>query len=280
MGLFEYNSVMMIPQAIFSRASLQPLLDIWAQIEADVLKAFPQSRSDDVNGEFSVLTNALKAMAQENSDLLSTFQKMKAKRLAHEDVCAKRVQATYNDYLDVHNTQYRSKAVALGQLWTVSPANVIAYPGTLAGDADPIDYALRLACFHRQYWASAVGFLYYLREIMNVREPTTMLAITAKKIEDRYLFPLNQRATEKWMKLLVIGGSVYDLQLAREELAGPYTSGNYDASAFLNSHLGSDNHHPMAPQMQSALMRAVTHPRSTPDNLENTKNLSDLGLGA
>lgn len=270
---------MIIPQVIFSRTSSQPLLDIWAKIEADVLKAFPRSHTNGVKGTFSTVTNAFKALAQENSDSLHLLQKTKTKRVAHESICAKRVQETYNDYLSEYNAQYRTKAIALGQLWTVSPTDVIAHPGTLAGDADPIDYALRLACFHRQHWTSAVGFMHYLREVLSLHEPTTTLAVTAKNIETRYLIPLTTRATEKWLTLLVIGGSAADLQLAREELAHPYNSGNYDSRAFLNSNLGSREQHPMAPRMQSALIRAVTHPRSNPDTLENTKNISDLGLG-
>lgn len=268
---------MIVPQAIFSRDSIKPLLAIWSQLESEVSAAFPHPRNVDIRGEFSAIANAWQALANGNSDTLDQFHKNKARRQSHEDASAKRVQETYNDFLKGYNQQWRSNAVALGSLWTCASEDVVPYPGKASPTADPIEYALRLAHFHQQHWASALGFLHYIREIFNLHDANKLLGGVAKTIEERYFTPLHRQATQQWMTLLIIGGSAADLQLAREKLAAPYITGTYDTASFLNSTLNSDAQHPLSGKMKQALSRAITHPRSDPEPVAVSS--PDLGLG-
>ena len=268
---------MIVPQAIFSRSSLQPLLTIWEQLERAVNAAYPQPRSHDVRGEFAAIANAWSTLAQQNSETIDVFHKKKTQRQSHETACLSRVHETYNDFIKVYNAQRRAGAIALDGLSTAAPEDIALHPGAPAPTSDLIEHALVLAQFHRQYWASAIAFLHYAREALNLQDSGKTLAVIAQTIEDRYFTPLLHRATQQWLELLVIGGSAAELQVAREQLAAPYISGIYNCGTFLNSPMGSDRQHPMAAQFHTVFVRALSHPRSDPDSVENST--LDLGLG-
>ena len=268
---------MIVPQAIFSRASLEPLKTIWEQLERAVSAAYPHPRSHDVRGEFAAIANAWTALALTNSDMLAVVYKKKIQRQLHETTCAKRVQETYNDFLKGYNDQRRAGAIALGGMSTAAPEDIVPHPGVAGPTSDLIEYALDLTRYHRQYWASAIALLHYAREALNLHDSGKTLCAIAQTIEDRYFAPLLHRSTQQWLELLVIGGTAAQLQVAREQLAAPYIAGTYRCATFLVSPMSTDHPHSMEQQFQNTLVRAVLHPRSTP--APSIDVALDLGLG-
>lgn len=267
---------MLVPHTIFTNASLRPLLRIWTKLQEATEAAFFHRRTFDIRGDFAVLANAWKSLAQDNTAYVLEHHKTKARIQSHEAAAAKRVQETYNDFLKGYNQQHRTNAVALGSLWTGAPEDVVAFPGKLLPTMDPITYALDLAHFHQQHWTNALGFLAYTREVLNLHEAHKTLTVVANNIEQHYFEPLHKQATTQWLTLLVIGGTADDLQLAREKLAAPYVSGTYDTRTFLNSPMGSDTPHAMSEQLRHAFVRGLSHPRSSPRTPPNSTH--DLGL--
>jgi hypothetical protein len=208
--------------------------------------------------------------------MLAQFTRTKSQRESHEATCIKRVQDTYNESITGYNSTRRANAIALGSLWTGSFEDVIVHPGKPKQSKDPIAYALCLANYHHQYWTSALGFLQYIRDALNLHTHNKLLSSVAQTIEDRYFEPLQKQALNQWLTLLVIGGTADDLQLAREKLASPYISGVYDTSSFLNSPLRGYAQNPLSDQMRNSFQRALTHARSNPDSPADS--LTDLGL--
>lgn len=268
---------MIISQSIFTRASLQPLLNIWAQLERSVNAAYPQPRAHDVRGDFAAISDAWSALAQKNSDILDALGKTKAQRKAHEDLCAKCVHEKYNDFLAHYNAQRRTNAIALGGLSTTAVENIAPAPREPSSNDDPIVYALELAQFHRQYWSSASAFLDYAREVLNLREQTKTLSRVAQAIHDQYFTPLNTMANVQWLELLVIGGTAAALQVAREYLTAPYTSGSYPCRTFIANSMNRETQTAVAIKLKQAFVRAVSHPRSNPDT-DVSYSRVDLGL--
>lgn len=271
---FTYNGGMIIPKAIFTPASIAPLCAAWENIERSLNAVRARQRTGDLRGEFSVVANALKSVAHDNDGALMPLYPKKAARLAHETKCAERVQETYNDFLTLHNKQYHSDAIALEGLALVDPEKIRVLPGQMGPADDPIDHALNVVLYRRQYWASAIGLVHYLRSALDAQGTEKLLGKVAQDIEDNYLIPLERHAVQQWMTLLIVGGRPEQLQLAREQLAGRYVSGTYDASVFLHLH-PSDSAHLNAEALRQSFARAIQHPRSGQDIAAD--NL-DLGL--
>lgn len=265
---------MIIPKAIFTPASIAPLCAAWENIERSLNAVRARQRTGDLRGEFSVVANALKSVAHDNDGALMPLHPKKAARLAHETKCAERVQETYNDFLTLHNKQYHSEAIALEGLALVDPEKIRVLPGQMGPADDPIDHALNVVLYRRQYWASAIGLVHYLRSALDAQGTEKLLGKVAQDIEDNYLIPLERHAVQQWMTLLIVGGRPEQLQLAREQLAGRYVSGTYDASVFLHLH-PSDSADPNAEALRQSFARAIQHPRSGQDIAAD--NL-DLGL--
>lgn len=265
---------MIIPQAIFTPASVAPLCSALDKIVSSLHAVHGRQRTADLRGEFAVLSNALKSVAHDNDANLEQFYPKKAARLTHEAKCAQRVQETYNDFLTLHNKQHRSEAIALEGLSLAPPDKIRTMPGHMAPSGDPIDHALDVVLYRRQYWSSAIGLVHYLRSALNIQDNDKLLGRVAQGIEDNYLVPLERQAVQQWMTLLIVGGRPEQLQLAREQLAGRYVSGNYDPSVFLHVH-PSEGHHPNAEALRQAFARATLHPRS---DQQSSRVYPDLGL--
>lgn len=264
---------MIIPQAIFTPTSVAPLCSALDKIVSGLNAVHGRQRTADLRGEFAVLANALKSVAHDNDANLAQVYPKKATRLAHEAKCAERVQETYNDFLTLHNKQYHSDAIALEGLSLASPEKIRTAPGAMATAEDPIDHALNVVLYRRQYWSSAIGLVHYLRSALNIQDNDKLLGRVAQGIEDNYLVPLERHAVQQWMTLLIVGGRPEQLQLAREQLAGRYVSGSYDPSVFLHVY-PSDGHHPNAEALRKTFDLAVRHPRSS----DGPASAVDLGL--
>lgn len=264
---------MIIPQAIFTPTSVAPLCSALDRLVSSLHAVQGRQRTADVRGEFAVLINALKSVAHDNDANLSQAYPKKAARLAHEIKCAERVQETYNDFLKLYNQQHNSEAIALEGLSLASPEKIRPMPGNATPSDDPIDHALNVVLYRRQFWASAIGLLHYLRSALNIQGNEKLLGRVAQGIEDSYLIPLERHAVQQWMTLLIVGGRPEQLQLAREQLAGPYVSGNYDPSVFLHLY-PSDGHHINATALRKTFEMAVLHPRSS----DTPPSALDLGL--
>ena len=265
---------MTTPQSIFIPTSVKPLLDIWSTLENSVVAAGPW-QDVDVRGEFAIVRNTWIALAAMNNDKLNAFHRSKSALQTHETLCANRVQATYNDFVKKYNNTCLAKAIALSGLSTASPEAIVLHPGDPKTAHNPLEYALTLSKFNRQYWASAIAFLHYTREAFNLPKSSYTLNGIAKNIEERYFNPLLQSATRNWLTLLVIGGTALDLQVAREQLVAPYLDGTCSCTLFLSSATYDCNQYHPTEDLQRTFLRAVNHPRS--DN-KYIVSESDLGL--
>lgn len=268
---------MSIRSAIFTPASIKPLLAAWNQIGQSVAYNHPRSASGDTDvlGMFNALGNALMAMGNSNQELNAAHNVSKMKMAAHDDACIARVQEAYNSYLEDHNRRYHVNAIALGGLATCSPEKILVPADTWRQGDDPVQYALQQTLFKQQYWQSARGLLHFFREALELRDNHKMLTGVANTIENVHLGPLEKENNERWLTLLVLGGSAHDLQLAREKVAMPYIKGFQEVQVLLGTVSTTGSQNAVSQALLDAFSKGLTHP---PSNPAESTGPGDLGL--
>lgn len=268
---------MPVSSTVFTPASIKPLLGAWNQIGHSVAYNHPRGAAGntDVTGLFDALGNALMALGNTNHETNAAQNVSKMKMAAYDDLCIARVQEAYNSYLDDHNRRYHVNAIALGGLATCAPEKILAPAQAWRQGDDPVQYALQQTLFKQQYWQSARGLLYFIREALDLRDNQKLLTSVANSIEQIHLGPLEKENNERWLTLLVLGGSAHDLQLAREKVAMPYIKGFQEVQVLLGTVTTTGSQNAVSQALLDAFSDALTHP---PSNPVNTSNPGDLGL--